>query len=65
MGSWEVLIGMGVPNRLGVLINKNTLERGCLFERGRLLEESVIITVMIRFSAFLPRSAPLRVCFCK
>ena len=39
MGSWEALIGMGVPNRLGVLINKNTLERGCLFERGRLLEE--------------------------
>ena len=37
MGSWEALIGMGVPNRLGVLINKN--ERGCLFERGRLLEE--------------------------
>ena len=35
----EALIGMGVPNRLGVLINKNTLERGCLFERGRLLEE--------------------------
>ena len=53
MGSWEALIGMGVPNRLGVLINKNTLERGCLFERGALIGRkglNRIITVMMTLS---------------
>ena len=34
----EALIGLGAPNRLRALINKNTLEGGCLIERGRLLE---------------------------
>ena len=37
---WETgaLIGMAVLTVIAVLINKNTLEGGCLIERGSLLE---------------------------